>query len=139
MRKLEQLQNLQQVLYPKYILVKFTQQEFDTVIASLRLWQHDSAHIADGDGAIMDIAEDHGQALCPIEIDELIERVNAGVNEPTSSVTVEELAKDPCTPYWALDVINAAARRDPLDAALTLEVLAGAFTRRAESLLAVKR
>lgn len=53
-----------------------TAREFDTIVAALRLWQQDSAHIADQDGMLADISEEHGDALSKQEIDNLIERVN---------------------------------------------------------------
>jgi hypothetical protein len=53
-----------------------TEREFDTIIAALRLWQTDGAHIADGDGSIIKLAEEHGQSLSNAEVDELIERIN---------------------------------------------------------------
>jgi hypothetical protein len=60
----------------KKIRLTLSQKEFDTVIASLRLWQRSAAHIADQHGTIADIAEEHGDALTFTEIDDLIERIN---------------------------------------------------------------
>ena len=34
-----------------------------TILAALRLWQQDAAHIADGDGSIIAIAEEAGVPL----------------------------------------------------------------------------
>ena len=50
--------------------------DLDTILAALRLWQHDSSHIADGDGALADIASEHGDPLTNDEIDALCERIN---------------------------------------------------------------
>lgn len=63
---------------PKEIKVRciFTPREFDTILAALRLWQIDSAHIADGDGSLQDIATEHGEALTDEEIDRMIENMN---------------------------------------------------------------
>ncbi|HVB58840.1 MAG TPA: hypothetical protein VNE63_20740 [Candidatus Acidoferrales bacterium] len=36
----------------KRIALKVTPREFDTILAALRLWQTDSAHIADGSGSL---------------------------------------------------------------------------------------
>jgi hypothetical protein len=46
------------------------------MLAALRLWQKDSAHIADGDGALADIAQKHGEALSNEDMDALILRLN---------------------------------------------------------------
>jgi predicted nucleic acid-binding protein len=51
-------------------------QEFDTIIAALRLWQRSQAHIADTDGMIAAIAEEHGEAMTNEEIDAFIEKIN---------------------------------------------------------------
>jgi hypothetical protein len=50
--------------------------ELDTVLAALRLWQKQDAHTADYDGAILEFAEEHGDALTNDEIDDLCERIN---------------------------------------------------------------
>jgi len=60
----------------KKIVVHLDLSELDTVVAALRLWQHESSHIADGDGALADMASEHGDALTNKEIDALCERIN---------------------------------------------------------------
>lgn len=55
---------------------RVTRREFDTILAALRLSQHDSAWIADGDGMIRNIAEEHGDALTNAEINALCEKLN---------------------------------------------------------------
>jgi len=50
--------------------------EVDVILAALRLWQHDSAHIADGDGELIGMASEHGESLTNDEIDKLCERIN---------------------------------------------------------------
>jgi len=49
--------------------------------------------------------------------------------------TPRELAADPNTPMWAVDVIRFLLRGDPVDAANTLEALAAAFRERADRIL----
>jgi hypothetical protein len=58
------------------IRAEFSAREWDTVLAALRLWQTESAHIADGAGFIASIAEEHGDPLTNAEVDRLIERIN---------------------------------------------------------------
>ena len=55
---------------------KVTRREFDSILAGLRLSMHDSAWIADGDGMIRAIAEEHGDALTNEEIDALCQKLN---------------------------------------------------------------
>ena len=56
--------------------ISFTKREHSTILAALRLWQQDAAHIADGDGSIIAIAEEAGVPLSNKEIDALCERIN---------------------------------------------------------------
>lgn len=49
--------------------------------------------------------------------------------------SIEELLSDPCTPFWALDVIRVALTKDCVDAAAVLNVLAKVFDARAKQLL----
>ena len=67
-----------------------TAQERDTILAALRLWQCDSAHIADVDGSLADIAAEHGDALTDKDVDGLCERINAG--DPKSSPVFIEVS-----------------------------------------------
>jgi hypothetical protein len=60
----------------KVVTVLLDASEIDTVLAALRLWQIDSAHIADGTGALADMSEEHGDALSKTQIDDLCERIN---------------------------------------------------------------
>jgi hypothetical protein len=60
----------------KLVVVTLGAREVDTILASLRLWQHESSHIADGDGALADMASEHGEALTKTEIDGLCEAIN---------------------------------------------------------------
>ena len=53
-----------------------TPEEFDTILAGLRLWQRPEAHIADVDGALADIAQENGDPLTNEQIDALCERLN---------------------------------------------------------------
>lgn len=46
---------------------------------------------------------------------------------------------DPCTPFWAKDIIRVALTKDAVDAANTLAVLAESFKRRAMRILAEAR
>jgi hypothetical protein len=50
--------------------------ELDTVLPALRLWQKEDAHTADYAGAILELAEEHGDALTNDEIHGLCERIN---------------------------------------------------------------
>jgi len=50
---------------------------------------------------------------------------------PQAVPTPEELLNDPCTPFWASDVIRVALSKDCCDAAGVLEVLAECFSARA--------
>ena len=50
--------------------------------------------------------------------------------------TTDELLQDPCTPFWAADVIRVAVTKDPCDAAGVFEVLAATFNARAQAVLA---
>jgi hypothetical protein len=56
--------------------ISITEREHATILAALRLWQQDAAHVADGDGSILAIAEEAGDALSNGEVDALCERVN---------------------------------------------------------------
>jgi hypothetical protein len=56
--------------------VQVTVREWDTIIAALRLWQKPQAHIADEDGMLADLAEEHGEALSDQDIDAMIYRLN---------------------------------------------------------------
>ncbi|MFZ0737557.1 MAG: hypothetical protein WAM96_10750 [Candidatus Acidiferrales bacterium] len=56
--------------------ISITEREHATILAALRLWQQDAAHIADGDGSILGIAEEAGAALSTEEIDALCGRIN---------------------------------------------------------------
>ena len=49
--------------------------------------------------------------------------------------TPGELLNDPATPFWAADVIRVALTKDPVDAAGVFEVLAQAFSARADKIL----
>ena len=49
--------------------------------------------------------------------------------------TPEELMADPSTPMWAVDLIRFLFRKDPVDVANTLEVLAKSFGERADRIL----
>jgi hypothetical protein len=49
--------------------------------------------------------------------------------------TPEELLADPCTPFWAQDVIRVALKKDCIDAANVLDVLAKSFNKRASQIL----
>ncbi len=57
--------------------ISFTEREHASILAALRLWQQDAAHIADGDGSILEIAEEAGDPLTNKEVDELCERINS--------------------------------------------------------------
>ena len=57
--------------------ISFTEREHASILAALRLWQQDAAHIADGDGSILEIAEEAGDPLTNREVDELCERINS--------------------------------------------------------------
>ena len=48
---------------------------------------------------------------------------------------IQEILDDPCTPYWAADVIRVALTKDPVDAAAVFSVLAKAFNERAHEML----
>lgn len=60
----------------KRLMISVTEREHTTILAALRLWQRDAAHIADGDGSIIAIAEEAGASLSNEEIDTLCERIN---------------------------------------------------------------
>jgi len=49
--------------------------------------------------------------------------------------TPEELLTDPSTPTWAVDAIRFWLRRDPVDVANALSVLAESFRARAERMV----
>ena len=70
---------------------RITRRELDAILAGLRLSQCGSAWIADGDGSIIAIASEHGDALTNEEIDALCERLNLDY-EPVFSVPA--LSKD---------------------------------------------
>lgn len=57
--------------------ISLTEREHAGVLAALRLWQQDAAHVADGDGSILGIAEETGDPLTDKEVDELCERMNS--------------------------------------------------------------
>jgi hypothetical protein len=59
--------------------INVSSRELDTILAALRLWQRESAHIADGDGGILEIAEEHGDSLTNADVNELCERLNCEV------------------------------------------------------------
>jgi hypothetical protein len=61
--------------------ISITEREHATILAALRLWQKDAAHIADGDGSIIAIAEETGVPLTDREIDALCERINFTSNQ----------------------------------------------------------
>jgi hypothetical protein len=44
--------------------------------------------------------------------------------------TPQELLNDPCTPYWAADVIRVALQKDAVDAANVFDLLAKSFDAR---------
>lgn len=55
-------------------------------------------------------------------------------------VTIEEIVKDPATPEWAHQVIELAQKEvDPVDAAVTLQVIAIAFQLRMDEMLRAAR
>jgi hypothetical protein len=56
--------------------ISFTEREHASILAALRLWQRDAAHVANGDGSILGIAEEAGNPLTNKEVDELCERIN---------------------------------------------------------------
>jgi hypothetical protein len=60
--------------------ISITEREHATILAALRLWQQDAAHIADGNGSIIAIAEEAGIPLSNKEIDVLCERINSTSN-----------------------------------------------------------
>jgi hypothetical protein len=60
----------------KRLKISVTAREHATILAALRLWQQDAAHIADGDGAILAIAEEAGDPLSNEEVDDLCARIN---------------------------------------------------------------
>ena len=49
--------------------------------------------------------------------------------------TPEELLEDPCTPYWAADVIRVALSKDCCDASGVFAVLAKSFDARTKRIL----
>lgn len=57
--------------------ISLTEREHAAILAALRLWQQDAAHVADGDGSILGIAEEAGDPLTDREVDELCERINS--------------------------------------------------------------
>lgn len=65
----------------KRLKISVTAREHATILAALRLWQRDAAHIADGDGSIIAIAEEAGVPLSNKEIDVLCERINSTSQE----------------------------------------------------------
>jgi hypothetical protein len=52
---------------------------------------------------------------------------------PFAVPTPKQLLDDPCTPFWAKDVIRIALQKDSVDAANTFEVLAQSFAARAKA------
>jgi Family of unknown function (DUF6011) len=50
----------------------------------------------------------------------------------SATPTPEELLLDPCTPFWAADVIRVALKKDPCDVCGVFEVLAKSFNARVE-------
>jgi hypothetical protein len=82
----------EQTAASQVIRAEFTPREWDTVLAALRLWQHDSAHIADGDGALADMAQEHGDPLTNEEVDDLCERINCPP-EPHTPITRRYIAQ----------------------------------------------
>jgi hypothetical protein len=52
--------------------------------------------------------------------------------------TPEELLADPCTPYWASDVIRVALEKDCCDASAVFEVLAKSFDARTKRILGLQ-
>jgi len=56
--------------------LSITEREHATILAALRLWQQDAAHIAGGDGSIIAIADEAGNPLNNKEIDLLCARIN---------------------------------------------------------------
>jgi hypothetical protein len=116
------------------VVLSLTDKEFNTVLAGLRSWQKNLADTPNTDYNVLAIAEDdQGLCLSPVEIDELCERLNWMAGSPAASI--DELLQDPSTPFWAIDTIRAAQRRDPVDAASVLEVLARTFSRRVEEMV----
>lgn len=55
------------------------------------------------------------------------------------STTPEQLLTDPSTPFWTADVIRVAMTKDLVDAAGVFEVLAPAFSARADAILRGER
>jgi hypothetical protein len=52
--------------------------------------------------------------------------------QPIPSIsTAEQLLNDPCTPFWAEDVISIALQKDCVNAAGVFDVLAQSFGERA--------
>lgn len=49
---------------------------------------------------------------------------------------IETILSDPCASFWIKDAISALMHRDPLDAAIDVEVLAAVFQARADEMLA---
>jgi hypothetical protein len=64
----------------KRLKIGITERELATILAALRLWQQDTAHIVDGDGSLIAIAEEAGDPLTNQEIDELCERMNCAIS-----------------------------------------------------------
>jgi hypothetical protein len=81
---------------------KVTRREFDSILAALRLSQHDSAWIADGDGMIRAIASEYGDPLTNEEIDALCEKLNldGAPNQPELSASELQLVID------ALEIVS---------------------------------
>jgi hypothetical protein len=52
---------------------------------------------------------------------------------------IKQLLDDPCTPFWAREVIALAIKRDPIKAANVLAVIAEAFDERADAVLGIAR
>jgi hypothetical protein len=61
---------------------------------------------------------------------------NAQIEQPVefaNNDTPEALLNDPCTPFWAADVIRVALTKDAVDAANVFAVLARSFDARAKA------
>jgi hypothetical protein len=52
---------------------------------------------------------------------------------PLAIPTPQQLLNDPCTPFWAQDVIRIALQKDAVDVANMFEVLAQSFAARAKA------
>ena len=50
---------------------------------------------------------------------------------------IKALLDDPCTPFWAREVIALAIKRDPIKAANVLVVIAEAFDERADEVMGI--